>query len=121
MSDQRKRTGAYGESIASDFLQEAGLHILARNWRRSGGELDIVAAEGETLVFIEVRTRSSRTYGSAEESVDWRKQRQVRKVAALYLAAEPVRYRQFRFDVVVVYLAGPTGAVQEIRHLRNAF
>jgi putative endonuclease len=121
MSDQRKRTGDHGEHIACGYLQEAGLTILARNWRRAGGELDIVAAEGETLVFIEVRTRSSRSYGRAEESVDWRKQRQVRKVAALFLAAEQVRYRQFRFDVVVVELAGPAGRVLDIRHLRNAF
>jgi Holliday junction resolvase-like predicted endonuclease len=53
--------------------------------------------------------------------VDWRKQRQVRKVAGLYLAAESVRYRQFRFDVVVIELAAPLGRVLDIRHVRNAF
>lgn len=121
MSDQRKRTGAQGEAIAGAFLQQAGLQILARNWRRAGGELDIVAADGQTLVFVEVRTRSSRAFGSAEESVDWRKQRQVRKMAAQFLSEEQARYRQYRFDVVVVYLAGPRGGVQEIRHLPNAF
>ena len=122
MPNDRKRTGQYGEEIASRYLgQRLGWPILARNWRRTGGELDLVAADGAVLVFVEVRTRTSNRYGSAEESVDWRKQRQVRKMAMTYLAEERTPYSQFRFDVVVVYLAGPGGQVREVRHLRNAF
>ena len=122
MPSDRKRTGMYGEEIATRFLQRRyGWSILARNWRRAGGELDIVAVDGAVLVFVEVRTRTSNRYGSAEESVDWRKQRQVRKMAMTYLAEERTSCSQFRFDVVVVYLAGAGGQVAEVRHLRNAF
>ena len=122
MRSDRKRTGQYGEAVACAYLQRRlGWSIVARNWRRTGGELDIIAVDGTVLVFVEVRSRTSRRFGSAEESVDWRKQRQVRKMAMTYLAEERTSCSQFRFDVVVVDLAGPEGPVREVRHLRNAF
>lgn len=121
-TDARKRTGALGEAAAADYLTEHGYRILDRNWRRTGGEIDLIATIGDTLVFVEVRTRTSRAYGTGEESVDWRKQRQVRKVATLYLAeAGRLPYRRFRFDVIAVQLDRRTGARQMVRHLDDAF
>jgi putative endonuclease len=125
MTVRRKQTGNYGEAVACDYLQAAGFTVLSRNWRRAGGELDIIAAEQDVLVFVEVRTRSTRSFGTGEESVDWRKQRQVRKVAALYLAEAGrdgrLSHRRFRFDVVVVEVEGAMGRVRDVRHVRNAF
>lgn len=121
MKANRRKTGSLGEEIASQFLQEAGLSIIDRNWQRAGGEIDIIATEGRVLVFVEVRTRSTRGFGSAEESVDWRKQRQVRKMATLYLSEAPRGYRQFRFDVVAVYLSGRERKIERVHHIRNAF
>lgn len=121
-TDARKQTGALGEAVAADHLLHRGYRILDRNWRRAGGEIDLIAAAGDTLVFVEVRTRTSRAYGSGEESVDSRKQRQVRKVAGLYLAeAGRLPYRRYRFDVIAVQLDRRTGEVQALRHLADAF
>ena len=121
-TDTRKAVGAHGEAVAAAYLARQGYQVLARNWRRAGGEIDIIAATGDTLVFVEVRTRSSRAYGSGEESVDWRKQRQVRKVAALFLSeAGSLRYRRFRFDVIAVQVDRRTADVLALRHLQDAF
>ncbi|TCP52508.1 putative endonuclease [Tumebacillus sp. BK434] len=122
MTRSRKQTGAMGEQIASDWLLQQGCVLIARNWRCQDGELDIIAAEGDTLLFLEVRTRTTLgRFGTAEESVDWRKQRQVRHLAARYLSAHQHFYRRFRFDVIVVYLHRHSDHVQNIRHIRNAF
>jgi len=121
MTTNRRRIGTYGEDIACHYLQQAGLCIIDRNWQRAGGEIDLIATDGSVLVFVEVRTRSTRSFGSAEESVDWRKQRQVRKMATLYLSEQRRGYRQFRFDVVAVYLTGRERKVERVHHVRNAF
>lgn len=122
MTRSRKQTGALGEQIASDWLLQQGCVLIARNWRCPEGELDIIAAEGDTLLFLEVRTRTTQgRFGTAEESVDWRKQRQVRHLAARYLSAHQHPCRRFRFDVIVVYLHRHSADVQNIRHIRNAF
>ncbi|KEO82901.1 YraN family protein [Tumebacillus flagellatus] len=122
--DLRKQLGDFGEGVASEYLLRGGYTILARNWRRRGGELDIVATDGRALVFVEVRTRSTRHFGTAEESVDWRKQRQVRKMASCFLyegEAGENGYRDIRFDVVTVYVDRDSGEVRSIRHLPHAF
>lgn len=122
--DDRKRLGDFGEGVAAEHVRQRGYHILARKWRRRGGELDLVALDGQTLVFLEVRTRSSRNFGTAEESVDGRKQRQVRKMAACFLhkgGTGAFRYSDIRFDVVVVEVDRDTRVLHSIRHLMNAF
>lgn len=122
MTRSRKQTGALGEQIASDWLLRQGCELIVRNWRCQEGELDIIAAEGDTLLFLEVRTRTTLgRFGTAEESVDWRKQRQVRHLAARYLSTAQHPYRRFRFDVIVVFLHRNSADVLNIRHIRNAF
>ncbi|MDW8107750.1 MAG: YraN family protein [Armatimonadota bacterium] len=115
----RARLGHRGEAIAAQYLQAQGYRVLACNWRRREGELDIVAIEGETLAFVEVKTRRTLTYGAAEESIDARKQAQLARLAQRFIAEHPnLRFRECRFDVVVVDM---TVLPMQVRLYRNAF
>ncbi len=96
----RRRTGSRGEERAATFLEEQGLHILERNFRTREGEIDIVARDGDILVFVEVKYRSSARYGDALEAVDWRKRLQIRKTARAYLYRRNPGPVRIRFDVV---------------------
>lgn len=110
-------SGQSAESRAERLLNAAGLRTLARNWRCRGGEIDLVMADGSTLVFVEVRRRSRRDHGSAAESVDLRKRLRVVRAARRYLQ----RLRQqppCRFDVVT--FDGPEGS-DDCRWIRAAF
>lgn len=99
--------GAEAEDRALRHLQSRGLKLLERNYRCRGGELDLVMREGETLVVVEVRSRSNPGYGSAAESVDGRKQRRILLATQLYLVAHPEHAdRALRFDVVAFDGAG---------------
>jgi putative endonuclease len=118
--------GRFGEDTAARHLTDAGLTILARNWHAAGvagggvrGELDIVARDGDSLVVIEVKTRSSTRYGTPAESVTPDKVRRLRRLAVAWLSQHPDwAPRTIRFDVVSV-LRTPTGL--QIDHLRAAF
>jgi putative endonuclease len=111
--------GAYGERVATRALVEAGLGILSRNWRGRSGELDIVARDGTTIVFCEVKTRRSTAFGAPVEAVDPVKVRRLRALAAQWLRAHPDERGEVRFDVVSV-VAAARGAAR-IEHLRAAF
>ena len=96
-----QRAGEAAEESAARFLAHRGLDILARNFRTRWGEIDLVAKDGATLVFVEVRLRSSARFGGAAASVDARKRRRIEAAARLYLArlgAEP----PCRFDVITL-------------------
>jgi putative endonuclease len=97
--------GTAAERIAERELERLGYRIVERNFRCSAGELDLVARDGETLVFVEVRSRRSDRFGSALEAVGRDKQRQVSRVAAIYLQLRKPKFDTCRFDVV-----GITGA-----------
>jgi len=97
-----RTTGASAEDRAAAALEAAGYSIVARNWRCSAGELDLIARERDVLVFVEVRSRWSAAHGHAAEMVSPGKQRQVTRIAGLYLAIARPRYAQVRFDVVAV-------------------
>jgi putative endonuclease len=111
--------GQYGERVAAQHLMDTGLQIIERNWRCSAGEIDIVAAEGGTLVFVEVKARSSLAFGSPAQAVVGRKQRRVRELALHWLDEHPGSWAELRFDVVSV-LRMPRGPA-EVEHLRGAF
>jgi putative endonuclease len=117
-ANSRISRGKSGEDLAARFLAENGFTILARNYRFERAEIDIVAEEEEELVFIEVKTRRSRSYGAPEEAVTEEKQEQIRAAAEGYLYQQGVDNRPCRFDVVAIELRNGT---TEIRHLRNAF
>jgi putative endonuclease len=110
--------GRYGEQVAVEWLERAGLEVLSRNWRCAEGELDIVAREGDALVFCEVKTRSSVRFGDPSEAVSPDKVARIRRLALRWLAANGVSGRELRFDVVTV-LRGTDGV--RVRHLRGAF
>ena len=101
------------------FLAAGGLTIVARNVRAPAGEIDVVALDGDTLVFCEIRTRRSRGQGGALESVTPAKQRQVVRVAEWFLASQPaLALRPIRFDVVAIDLRGDEATIE---HVRDAF
>lgn len=93
-----------GEDAAARYLERRGYRILARNWRKKLGELDLVATRGATLVFVEVKARRSAEFVDPALGVDHRKQRRLRRVASAYLAMERPRFADCRFDVVSVVL-----------------
>ena len=111
--------GAHGERIAAAFLTDAGLRVLDRNWRCRDGELDIVAREGDALVFCEVKTRRGTGYGQPVEAVGRAKQRRLRTLAQRWLAAHDEHAPELRFDVVGVLVRPARPAL--VTHLRAAF
>ena len=94
--------GKRAEDRAAAFLEERGFRILRRNYRCRLGELDIVAEDGECLVFVEVRSRASDEFGDALFAVGHKKRRQVARVAQYFMDVERPRHRDVRFDVVAI-------------------
>ena len=119
MTATTDRLGARGERIAEAYLTDAGLRVLDRNWRCRDGELDLVAREGDALVFCEVKTRRATGYGHPVEAVTVAKQRRLRLLAQRWLSAHEEHAPDLRFDVVGVLLRGRGPAV--VTHLRGAF
>ena len=102
--------------MAANHLTAAGLTVLDRNWRCAAGELDLVAADGDELVVVEVKTRRTTTYGTPAEAVTWRKLARLRRLAAAWLAAHDERPRSVRIDVVAVTVPRRGGPLVE--HLK---
>jgi putative endonuclease len=111
--------GRYGEQVAVEHLERAGLRILDRNWRCAEGEIDIVAADGDVLVVCEVKTRSGLGYGDPGEAVIATKAARLRRLALRWLAAHSLSWRELRFDVVTVLRGQHDRPL--VRHLRGAF
>jgi putative endonuclease len=112
--------GRYGEDLAADHLCAAGLQIIARNWRCPDGELDIIALDGEVLVFVEVKTRSSAAFGSPAEAVGHAKAARLRRLALRWLEEqrrESAFWPLLRFDVIAVVRLSPGGP--QITHLQG--
>ena len=107
--------GVAAEEFCAEFLRKAGLRILARNWRCRLGEIDLVAEDRGTLVFVEVRMRRGRGYGGAAESVTAAKQARIAAAARLYLSGR--RERNCRFDVLLLDALDPP----RVQWVRNAF
>ncbi len=114
-----RAVGRHGEKLAERHLQRHGFRILARNLHLRHAELDLVALEGRTLCFVEVRLRSDSRFGSAAESVDRRKRRRLTRAAAEVLATHPLpRHDALRFDVVTV---DTSNQPPEVHLIRDAF
>ena len=96
--------GQIGEDIAAEYVATLGWQILARNWRTRNGELDLIAADGDTLVVVEVKTRASRTYTDPLGAVTPQKLRRMRLLARQWLAQQERFWETVRFDVVSVQL-----------------
>ena len=116
MTYASQAVGAYGERLAMRHLVEAGLVVLDRNWRTGTGEIDIIARDGDVLVF---KTRRGQTFGAPAEAVVPSKVARVRRLAAEWLARARVRPREVRFDVVEVF--SPLRGAPRVTHIRGAF
>lgn len=116
---KRRETGMLGEKLACDFLGKNGYHILETNYRCPGGEIDIIARQEDTLVFIEVRTKKSRQFGTPEESITPTKMERLRTVAAHYGQNRSNLPASWRIDVVAIQMDS-RGKVSRIEIIENA-
>ena len=118
MTETRLSLGRCGEDAAALYLVAQGYRVVARNLRTPVGEIDIIVQKGKNLIFVEVKTRRSLAYGTPQEAVGPRKQRQIIRAAQWYLSDAQHRGLQPRFDVIaILYL--PSGP--QIEHIVNAF
>lgn len=110
----KKLLGLNGEIRARKYLKKAGYKILCNNYRTRHGEIDVIALDGETVVFVEVKTRSGDDYGRPCEAVDARKRKKYEAVATEFLLSRKITDAQCRFDVIEVEKG-------EINHIKDAF
>jgi putative endonuclease len=118
-TDRRRRLGRAGESLAARELERRGYRLLTRNWRCPAGEIDLIAEQGDTLVFVEVRTRRGDERGTPQESITPAKQAKLIEVALTYLQQQAAEDRDWRIDVVAVELS-PRGELRRIDVIENA-
>ena len=118
MTQERIKLGKLGENLAKQRLKSLGYKILKTNYRCSLGEIDLIAMDGDVLVFVEIKTRRNNPLGEVKEAVDRRKQRQISKVALSYMKANNFMGKRARFDVVAIRLIGTK---EEIEVVSNAF
>jgi putative endonuclease len=119
MKEASKALGSKGEDLAVKYLKKKGFKVIERNYHCPVGELDLIAREGNTLVFVEIKARSSSDYGLPQEAVDRFKQKKMIDVARTYLAERHLTEDiAARFDVVAIRLT-PTG--HQIELIRDAF
>jgi len=116
---QKKELGKRGEDIAIKFLKEKGYRIIERNYRCPMGEVDVVAEDKETLVFVEVKTRTSTNFGLPEEAVSYRKKQHLSRIASFYLLYHKIKEANCRFDVVSILTE--SDKIKDIHLIKNAF
>lgn len=116
--NQRQAFGKAGEDSAVRYLKKKGYRVLERNYACPVGEIDIVARDKKTIVFVEVKTRRSMSYGNARLAITPHKQRKISMTALYYLKCNRQMDQDARFDVVTVY---STRGMQEIDLIKNAF
>lgn len=114
----RKGLGFFGEGIAERYLKTHGYKILEKNFRTPFGEVDIIAKDGEAIVFIEVKTRKNLTFGLPQESIDENKKRRLVNIGIYYLKKKGILNIPARFDVVSILLSSREERVELIK---NAF
>jgi putative endonuclease len=114
----KQSLGSDGEALAAEFLRKKGYRIIAKNYKTAIGEIDIVAQDGDTIVFLEVKTRTNEAFGYPFEAVNDRKRRKIRNVALLFLKKMKEEVPA-RFDVLSISSAGD--GKKEITHIKDAF
>jgi len=117
---ERITVGRLGEEYAVGFLTRKGYVILQRNYRTPQGEIDLIALKEKTLVFIEVKTRSSLHFGEGFEAVNTAKQQRMRLLASLYLQRHNHHHSSVRFDVISLQVS-EQGKVTQVKHFVEAF
>lgn len=119
VKNSNKQFGGIGESIALTYLEGQGFKIVERNFSSVCGEIDIIAREGRTIVFVEVKCRKNEDYGPPQLAVTPFKQRQISKAALVWLSRKKLYDAEARFDVVAIVLHDHD--LPQIEHIRNAF
>ena len=119
MSQSTKKTGGAGEDLAAAVLVKKGFRLIERNYRYGKGEIDIIAKDGDLLVFIEVKARKNLEFGPPELAITRGKQNQIKKIAAAYLYEKEIKDTQCRFDVVAIQFMPKQNP--KINHIKNAF
>jgi putative endonuclease len=115
---KHSKIGINGEQIASDFLQNKGYKIIFRNWRTGKKEVDIIAEKDNILIFAEVKTRSRADLLYPEETVNRKKQENLKTAAAIFSSENP-QYKNIRFDIISILMAGDMA--REVVHFEEAF
>ncbi len=116
----KRQQGNKGEDLAVEHLKANGYRVLARNVKSKFGEIDCLAQQGETLCFVEIKARSSTSFGWPEESVTRQKQWRLIRLANWYLQSKRLESQPIRFDVVSI-LCNPDGSLARARIIPNAF
>jgi putative endonuclease len=117
---KKQALGMRAEQLAANYLEQRGYEILARNWRRPDGEIDLVVETEGLCVFVEVRSRTGSERGHALETVDARKRARVLRAARMYIDEERPRAAVFRFDVIGITFALDESP-PELVHVEDAF
>lgn len=118
MTNERRDLGKLGEELALKKIKGLGYKCIARNYRCPMGEVDLIAKDGDCLVFIEIKTRKGKSLGYAKEAITPLKKRKLSKVALAYMKSNNCSDVQSRFDVVAINL---NGGKEEIEVIQNAF
>lgn len=115
-----KEIGNFGESVAAEFLEKKNIRVIKRNYHCRAGEIDIIAKDGDCIVFCEVKTRVGSEFGTPAEFVDFRKQEKIMKTALYYTMRDDI---EMRFDVIEVFYTqkGDVPVVTKVNHIENAF
>lgn len=116
MTERRKELGKWGEQRAKEYLLSLGYTFVAANWRNRFGEIDLIMLDHETVVFVEVRTKSNHHYGYGFESVHLKKQQQMQRMASAFLHSKNWWNRSIRFDVISI---DKIEEVYQLKHFKN--
>ncbi len=114
-----RELGNYGETVAIQYLVGEGYDILAKNFKCRHGEIDIIAKKDDYIIFVEVKTRRSLSYGTPAEAVDRKKQMKYGKIASIYIRNERLFDSSYRFDIIEIYISSCDSYT--INHIENAF
>jgi putative endonuclease len=118
VTEERLNLGRLGEQLALEKIKRLGYKCIEKNYRCSLGEIDLIAKDGDCLVFIEIKTRKGRTLGYAKEAITPRKIRQISKVALAYMKSNNCCDVRSRFDVIAISI---TGNREEMEVIKDAF
>ena len=108
--------GKWGEDLAADYLQRKGYTIIERDWKSGKRDLDIIAQDGNVIVFVEVKTRRNRLFGEPEESVDYHKLQNLQQAISHYVKFKHIR-QEIRFDIISI--VGTVETDPDIQHIQD--